>query len=125
MKNDTSVDGVTAGRLGQYPLYHCARVAVMGDLPSKTYYTAQRQRGHTHGRALRAVADRLLRSWSPRSRLEPSSIAQRHDRGRSVTFQRKLHDPLDRGWGVLALPCQKPKPRFPLPLQLMHFHSGH
>src|SRR5260370_2279768 len=33
----------------------------MGDLPSKPYYTAQRQRGHTHGRALRAVADRLLR----------------------------------------------------------------
>jgi hypothetical protein len=33
----------------------------MRDLPSKTYYTAQRQRGHTHGRALRAVADRQLR----------------------------------------------------------------
>jgi transposase len=48
------------GRL-RHALYHCARVAVMGDLPSKTYYTAQRQRGHTHGRALRAVADRLLR----------------------------------------------------------------
>ena len=40
------------GRL-RHTLYHCARVAVMRDLPSKTYYTAQRQRGHTHGRALR------------------------------------------------------------------------
>jgi len=48
------------GRL-RHALYHCARVAVMRALPSKTYYTAQRQRGHTHGRALRAVADRLLR----------------------------------------------------------------
>jgi transposase len=48
------------GRL-RHALYHCARVAVIRDLPSKTYYTAQRQRGHTHGRALRAVADRLLR----------------------------------------------------------------
>jgi len=41
--------------------YHCARVAVIRDLPSKSYYTALRRRGHTHGRALRAVADRLLR----------------------------------------------------------------
>jgi hypothetical protein len=36
-------------------------VAVIRDLPSKSYYTALRRRGHTHGRALRAVADRLLR----------------------------------------------------------------
>src|ERR1039458_1868983 len=40
-------------------------------------------------------------SWSPCSRLEPSSIAQRYDRRRSVTVRRKLHEPLDRGWGVL------------------------
>jgi hypothetical protein len=49
----------------QWPLrhafYHCARVAVIRDLPSKSYYTALRRRGHTHGRSLRAVADRLLR----------------------------------------------------------------
>jgi len=48
------------GRL-RHAFYHCARVAVIRDRPSKTYYTALRQRGHTHGRALRAVADRLLR----------------------------------------------------------------
>jgi transposase len=48
------------GRL-RHAFYHCARVAVIRDLPSKSYYTALRRRGHTHGRALRAVADRLLR----------------------------------------------------------------
>ncbi|HVB59148.1 MAG TPA: transposase [Candidatus Acidoferrales bacterium] len=45
----------------RHAFYHCARVAVIRDLPSKSYYTALRRRGHTHGRALRAVADRLLR----------------------------------------------------------------
>jgi hypothetical protein len=48
------------GRL-RNALYHWARVAAMFDLPSKTYYPALRQRGHTHGRALRSIADRLLR----------------------------------------------------------------
>jgi len=48
------------GRL-RHALYHWARVAVMCDPPSKNYYAALRQRGRTHGRALRAVADRLLR----------------------------------------------------------------
>ena len=48
------------GRL-RNALYHWARVAAMCDPPSKTYYAALRQRGHTHGRALRSIADRLLR----------------------------------------------------------------
>ena len=48
------------GRL-RHAFFHCARVAAIRDQPSKTYYTALRKRGHTHGRALRAVADRLLR----------------------------------------------------------------
>ena len=48
------------GRL-RNALYHWARVAAMCDLPSKTYYAALRRRGHTHGRALRSIADRLLR----------------------------------------------------------------
>ena len=42
-------------------LYHWARVAVISDAASRTYYATLRQRGHTHGRALRSVADRLLR----------------------------------------------------------------
>lgn len=48
------------GRL-RNALYHWARVASMCDPPSKAYYASLRNRGHTHGRALRAVADRLLR----------------------------------------------------------------
>ena len=59
-KNPSGDGYACNGRL-RHALYHCARVAVIRDLPSKTYYTAQRQRGHSHGRALRAVADRLLR----------------------------------------------------------------
>jgi transposase len=48
------------GRL-RNALYHWARVAAMCDPPSTIYYAALRQRGHSHGRALRGVADRLLR----------------------------------------------------------------
>jgi hypothetical protein len=48
------------GRL-RYALYHWARVAATGDPASKTYYAALRQRGHSYARALRSVADRLLR----------------------------------------------------------------
>jgi len=48
------------GRL-RHALYNWARVAMMHDAASKTYYTVLRRRGHTHGCALRAVADRLLR----------------------------------------------------------------
>ncbi len=41
-------------------MYHWARVAVQHDLKSKAKYAALRARGHSHGRALRSVADRLL-----------------------------------------------------------------
>jgi transposase len=41
-------------------LYHWARVAVQHDPLSRTRYAALRSRGHSHGRALRGVADRLL-----------------------------------------------------------------
>jgi transposase len=41
-------------------LYHWARVAVQHDQRSRAKYTALRQRGHSHGRALRSVGDRLL-----------------------------------------------------------------
>lgn len=41
--------------------YHWARTSTMADPASKTYYHALRQRGHSHGRALRSVADRWLR----------------------------------------------------------------
>jgi transposase len=41
-------------------VYHWARVATQHDPKSKSRYVALRQRGHSHGRALRSVADRLL-----------------------------------------------------------------
>ncbi|MHA6646109.1 transposase [Mesorhizobium sp. A623] len=41
-------------------MYHWARVAVQHDPNSRAKYAALRSRGHSHGRALRSVADRLL-----------------------------------------------------------------
>lgn len=42
-------------------LYHAARVHSQCDPAARALYAALRQRGHTHGRALRTVGDRLLR----------------------------------------------------------------
>jgi transposase len=42
-------------------LYHWGRSSVRWDRPTRTYYTQLRQRGHTHGRAIRAVLDRWFR----------------------------------------------------------------
>lgn len=41
-------------------VYHWARVATQHDHKSRARYAALRQRGHSHGRAVRGVADRLL-----------------------------------------------------------------
>ena len=41
-------------------MYHWARVAMQRDPVSRQRYAAMRQRGHSHGRALRGLADRLL-----------------------------------------------------------------
>ena len=41
-------------------VYHWARVAVQHDPRSRAKYAELRRRGHSHGRALRSVADRLL-----------------------------------------------------------------
>jgi transposase len=41
-------------------IYHWARVSTQVDPLSRAHYTALRQRGHSHPRALRGVADRLL-----------------------------------------------------------------
>ena len=46
-------------RLGN-AMYHWARVAAQHDTKSRAKYAALRSRGHSHGRALRSVADRLL-----------------------------------------------------------------
>ena len=41
-------------------VYHWARTATQHDTVSRAKYAALRARGHSHGRALRSVADRLL-----------------------------------------------------------------
>lgn len=41
--------------------YHWARVSTRVDAAARAYYAALRARGHSHGRALRSVADRWLR----------------------------------------------------------------
>src|SRR5208337_933525 len=41
-------------------VYHWARVAIQHDVRSRARYAKLRKRGHSHGRALRSVADRLL-----------------------------------------------------------------
>lgn len=41
-------------------VYHWARIATQHDHLSRAKYAALRARGHSHGRALRSVADRLL-----------------------------------------------------------------
>ena len=41
-------------------VFHWARVAVQNDPKSQTQYEALRARGHSYGRALRGVADRML-----------------------------------------------------------------
>lgn len=41
-------------------LYHWARVSIQTDPHSRAHYAALRRKGHSHGRALRGVADRWL-----------------------------------------------------------------
>ena len=41
-------------------MFHWARVAVLNDPTCASRYAALRARGHSYGRALRGVADRLL-----------------------------------------------------------------
>jgi len=41
-------------------VYHWARIATQHDPKSRSRYVALRQRGHSHARAIRGVADRLL-----------------------------------------------------------------
>lgn len=58
--------------------YHWARTSTMFDQAAKAYYTTLRQRGHSHGRALRSVADRGLRiliaMLKSTTRFDPSRV---------------------------------------------------
>jgi transposase len=40
-------------------LYHWSRVSIQRDLRSRQHYHRLRESGHSHGRALRGLADRL------------------------------------------------------------------
>ena len=42
-------------------LYHWSRTSVVWDPVSKNTYAQMRSRGHSHGRALRGIADRWLK----------------------------------------------------------------
>ena len=42
-------------------LYHWARSSVKNEARRRASYEALRQRGHSHGRALRSIADQCLR----------------------------------------------------------------
>ena len=44
----------------RYAVYHWGRVAIQGDPKARAHYEQLRRRGHSHGRALRGVVDRLL-----------------------------------------------------------------
>jgi transposase len=48
-----------AGR-ARTAVYHWSRVAIQHDQRARSQYTSLRAKGHTHGRALRGVGDRLL-----------------------------------------------------------------
>ena len=79
------------GRLRQ-AVFHWARVAVMHDPTSRNRYEALRARGHSYGRALRSVADRLLGL--------ACALLQRHalfdpDYGKSVAALTKLYPSFD------------------------------
>jgi hypothetical protein len=52
--------GYACNRRLETALYHWARVATQHDETSRNRYAELRRRGHSHGRALRTVADRLL-----------------------------------------------------------------
>ena len=62
-------------------VYHWARVAVQHDPRSRAKYAELRRRGHSHGRALRSVADRLLNvacaMLKSGAAFNPSSAAQK------------------------------------------------
>lgn len=45
----------------EHALFHQARTSMQKDALARAYYASLRARGHTHGRALRALADRWLR----------------------------------------------------------------
>lgn len=85
-------------------MYHWARVSAQRDESSKRQYSAFRERGHTHGRALRGVADRLLRILFGALRsgtlYQPDFKAKAE--GAAGTRQREFVDPQHRVGSAVA-----------------------
>jgi len=70
-------------------VYHWARVAIQHDPRSRAKYAELRSRGHSHGRALRSVADRLL---NVACAMLKSGVA--------FNPSQPLKNKLDKRWGV-------------------------
>ena len=72
----------------RYAMFHWARSSVLRDPHCKSYYASLRGRGHSHGRALRAVGDRSLRvlmaMLKHRTLYDPSKL-RRVPRGASLS----------------------------------------
>jgi hypothetical protein len=60
--------------------YHWARIAMQTDASARRHYTTLRQAGHSHARALRGVADRLLAVGI--GMLKSGTLYDRHHRPR-------------------------------------------
>jgi transposase/transposase IS116/IS110/IS902 family protein len=93
-------------------VYHWAFISMQHDEHSAAAYAEYRGRGHTHGRALRGVADRLLRTLiamlKSRTLYDPQ-LTRRHSipsrPSRPLLRPRPRHETaseryLDKGWGV-------------------------
>jgi transposase len=78
-------------------VYHLSRVAVQHDPRSRLRYSALRSRGHSHGRALRGVGDRLLAMPAPCSRTKP------HTTRSAQAWSPPCRNRLDHWWGVPPL----------------------
>ena len=61
-------------------LYHWSRVSLQHDERSRQQYHLLRRSGHSHGRALRGVADRLLAVLIARLRQQTRYDPQRRQR---------------------------------------------
>lgn len=66
-------------------VYHWARVAAQRDARSRARYAELRKRGHSHGRALRSVADRLLAVACARPKARTTFAPERHAARPAVT----------------------------------------
>lgn len=75
-KSKFVVRRLAASRRLQNALYHWALAALQHDPRSRAKYSALRQRGHGHARALRSVADRLLAMLRTQTTYDPSRHAK-------------------------------------------------